>query len=278
MPTNYALPDTPVASGTHRYAVDALQHKLFSCRDFNQSLDALFEVVCDLGFTQVVYGRQVVKCQLDIDQWWPLRLNVRNFPKGWKNVWQNFERHDPYYHACFEGTLPFEWSRVQSSERLNDKERAAWKYLADFGLDRGITTPIHLPNGKFAVVSAIVDKPGADWAAIFERNYENILHLSHMFHDTITRNGFADQAEIAMPNILTSRECECMRWTALGKTSPEIAIILGRSVETVRLHMKNAMLKLNASTRAQAVAMAAQLDLLEGNQDANACRIRPPET
>ena len=245
---------------------DILRGKLSRCSNFQQSLDALHEVASELGFTQVLYARQTVKPQIDGDRWAPLRLNVRNFPNGWENIWREYECHDPYYHACFGGTLPFEWARVQASERLNDKERAAWGYLADFGLARGMTIPIHLPNGKFAVVSAIVDKANADWSAIYEGSYENMFHMSHVFHGTITERGFADQVEVALPTILSPRERECLRWAALGKTSPEIAMILDRSVDTVRLHIKNAMLKLDASTRTHAVAKAVQLGVLESDQ------------
>lgn len=240
-----------------------LREKLGACQDFQQSLDALHEVASDLGFTQVLYARQIVKPQIDNERWRPLRLNVRNFPKGWESIWREYECHDPYYHACFDGTLPFEWRQVQTNERLNDKEQAAWRYLADFGLARGMTIPIHLPNGKFAVVSGIVDKSNADWSNIYEANRETMFHMSHIFHDTITQNGFADQVDVAIPSILSPRESECLGWAAMGKTSPEIAMILDRSVETVRLHIKNAMLKLDASTRTHAVAKAVQLGVLE---------------
>jgi len=239
-----------------------LRRKLADCHDFQQCLDALHEVATDLGFTQVLYARQVLKPQIDCERWAPLRLNVRNFPKGWGNMWREYECHDPYYHACFEGTLPFEWAEVQNNERLTDKERTAWKYLADLGLSRGMTIPLHLPKGQFAVVSGIVDKRNADWPAIYSDNRDNMFHMAHVFHETITAEGYADQVEVAVQAILSPRECECLNWAAMGKTSPEIAIIIDRSVETVRLHIKNAMLKLHASTRTHAVAKAVQLGVL----------------
>lgn len=244
---------------------EVLRCKLSKCNDFNQSLDVLHEVVSDLGFTQVLYACQTVRPQIDTEHWAPLRLNVRNFPRGWEVMWRDFECHDPYYHACFNVTLPFEWAKVQSNERLSDKERKAWMYLADFGLAHGMTIPIHLPKGKFAVVSGIVDKSKTGWSAIYGKHYETMFHLSHIFHNMITDRGFANQVEVAITHILSPRECECLRWTALGKTSPEIAVILGRSVETVRLHIKNSMLKLDASTRTHAVAKAMQLGALEGD-------------
>ena len=52
---------------------------------------------------------------------------------------------------------------------------------------------------------------------------------------------------------LSKRENECLRWAAVGKTDSEIALILSRSCATIRFHIHNAALKLNAVNRSQAV-------------------------
>ncbi len=242
-----------------------LSSGLETADNFEQSLDSLYDVVRELGFTQVLYARQVVNPRLGENEWLPLRLNVRNFPKGWHHKWRDFEAHDPYYHACFGGTMPFDWRDVQCSDQLGRLERQAWQYLADLGLKRGMTIPIHLPDGKFAVVSAILDRDLRDWDTLFEKTYTTMFHLTHNFHRTISERGFLNEVEVALPNVLTPREGECLRWAAEGKTSPEIAMILDRSVETVRLHIKNAMLKLDANTRTHAVAKAVQLGVLRAD-------------
>ncbi len=83
---------------------------------------------------------------------------------------------------------------------------------------------------------------------------------------TFTQHDFSARLEtqIELPKLvtLTKREQECMRWAALGKTSSEIAIILDRSPETVRLHIKSSIAKLNATNRAQAVANALDSGLI----------------
>lgn len=239
-----------------------MHHKLKNAENFRQSLDCLYDVVLELGFTQVLYARQIVNPRLSETEWVPLRLNVRNFPKGWKHAWRDFEAHDPYYHACFNGTLPFDWRDVQRSDRLERVEKQAWQYLADFGLEHGMTIPIHLPDGKFAVVSAICDCKSVNWNALYDETHDTMFRLTHLFHNTLSDRGFLDEVEVASHKILSPREAECLSWAALGKTSPEIALILDRSVETVRLHIKNAMLKLDASTRTHAVAKAVQLGVL----------------
>ena len=61
---------------------------------------------------------------------------------------------------------------------------------------------------------------------------------------------------------LSAREVECLRWSAAGKSSDEIAIILDISSHTVVSYLKSAMRKLEAVNRMQAVARACRYRLL----------------
>ncbi|QLF71116.1 autoinducer binding domain-containing protein [Peteryoungia desertarenae] len=61
---------------------------------------------------------------------------------------------------------------------------------------------------------------------------------------------------------LSAREIECLRWSAAGKSSDEIAIILNISSHTVVSYLKSAMRKLEAVNRMQAVARACRFRLL----------------
>ncbi|MFK7992834.1 MAG: substrate-binding domain-containing protein [Granulosicoccus sp.] len=69
------------------------------------------------------------------------------------------------------------------------------------------------------------------------------------------------------PIALTQREVECLTWTARGKTSWEISVILGFSESTATFHLRNAGVKLKASNRANAVAKAMHLGLINFTQD-----------
>ena len=61
---------------------------------------------------------------------------------------------------------------------------------------------------------------------------------------------------------LTSREKEVLLWTAEGKTSADISLILSISERTVIFHHQNLAKKLNVSSRAHAVAKAISLGIL----------------
>ena len=62
---------------------------------------------------------------------------------------------------------------------------------------------------------------------------------------------------------LNDREIETLTWVARGKTSAEIAKILGLSKRTVDFHIDNARIKLGVATRTQAAIKAVTGKLIE---------------
>jgi len=62
---------------------------------------------------------------------------------------------------------------------------------------------------------------------------------------------------------LNDREVETLTWAARGKTSAEIAQILGLTKRTIDFHIDNARAKLGAATRTEAVIKAATGRLIE---------------
>ncbi len=239
-----------------------VRRRVLETENFEGALDLLAEFTGDLGFTQVLYGYIPVAPRLPNGDWLPLKLNVRHFPDGWEEGWEPFMRVDPYYRACFEGTFPIDWSDVQSRDDLTASQRSACDYLGDFGLSHGVTVPVHLPFGRFAVMSAIADRSCKNWHAVQQQASEPLFKLMHIFTKAIHELHYEDQIPVIQPVRLTPRERECLSWASAGKTSAETAIILDRSVETVRLHIKNSISKLDATNRSHAVATAVQLGLI----------------
>ena len=72
-----------------------------------------------------------------------------------------------------------------------------------------------------------------------------------------------DDAPAARGAGLTKRELEVLRLVAKGMSNQEIAASLVLSGHTVHRHVSNVFGKLGVSSRAAAVAQAAQLGLLE---------------
>lgn len=62
--------------------------------------------------------------------------------------------------------------------------------------------------------------------------------------------------------LLSQREQECLQWSASGKTSGEIALILGISQHTVYFHLKRAASKFNVHGTRHAISRAMELGLI----------------
>jgi DNA-binding NarL/FixJ family response regulator len=61
---------------------------------------------------------------------------------------------------------------------------------------------------------------------------------------------------------LTERETEVVRLVARGLSNREIAGVIGRSDETVKLHLKNIFSKLGVADRTEAVTLAISRGIL----------------
>jgi DNA-binding response OmpR family regulator len=75
--------------------------------------------------------------------------------------------------------------------------------------------------------------------------------------------GIARIAVFAGQVDMSDRETETLTWAARGKTSAEIAMILGLAKRTVDFHIENARVKLGAATRIEAAIKAATGRLIQ---------------
>jgi LuxR family transcriptional regulator, quorum-sensing system regulator CciR len=129
--------------------------------------------------------------------------------------------------------------------------------------DAAIVVPVHLPYGQIGAVTFRPREVDRDDLADQFRRYGDLLGLfARKFVSTYVKMMDKQQWNPA-DHLLSKREIECLRWAAVGKTDGQIASILSRSCATVRFHIHNAGIKLNAVNRCQAVFKAGQLGYLD---------------
>lgn len=226
------------------------------------AMDALQDVVGSIGFSSVDYAYLPVARGLD-GAWMPPSMRTRNFPRRWDRDLDRHRQHDPYFHASFRGTEIVDWAEVQNNaDQLTRKERDCLNYIGDVGFSFGLTVPMHMPGGSFAFISALGDGGGRGWAQQASRSKRAVFLIAHYFNNMmVTRFEHICRSN---QDELSQRELECLSWCALGKTIDETAVILGLSMETVRVYLKRAKHKLNAVNCAHAVAKAIYLGVVAG--------------
>jgi LuxR family transcriptional regulator, quorum-sensing system regulator CciR len=122
-----------------------------------------------------------------------------------------------------------------------------------------IVVPVHLAFGQIGAVSFNpIDRSKTDLSEDFQK-FGDVLGLYARTFIASYVHAMGDLQRLPPGSRLSKREVECLRWAAIGKTDLEISMIMSRSRATVRFHIHNASVKLDAVNRSQTVFKAAQL-------------------
>lgn len=168
----------------------------------------------------------------------------------------------PLPTACRYESEPF-WCNAQGFRTSLPNPLLDALDLANFER-RGLTpaaivVPVHLPFGQIGAASYVPkDRSKLDVSAEFAAYGDTLGLLTRTFVAGYVRV-MCDRERLPVGTILSKREVECLRWAAVGKTDYEISLIMSRSRATVRFHIHNASMKLNAVNRSQTLFKAAQL-------------------
>lgn len=119
----------------------------------------------------------------------------------------------------------------------------------------GIAFPVHAERNQCGVVIFAGPCTNIDQNLLFEIHSKCFSLFSEIAR--------LRPASISLTRAMTRRELECLKLTANGYTSEEIAGILKLSVHTTNQYLTQSAQKLNAVSRTQAVAKALRLGLIE---------------
>lgn len=165
---------------------------------------------------------------------------------------------DPAFDICFARGLPVDWAEVRTShEEVNPMHEIAESY----GVGRqGISFPIKEPGVGSAMFSVNFECPDNYWSQVRQDLVSGLHLFAHYFHQRM--HGVIAARPATAEFDLSPREREVLKWAAEGKTAWETAQLLGVSERAIRLYTENAINKLRAKTKTQAVAIAVRNDIL----------------
>lgn len=176
------------------------------------------------------------------------RLWGASWPVFWyrRYIEQNHIVHDPVVARLNRSTAAFRWSQTQES--AGREGRRVLDEARQFGLHDGLAL-------------AVIGEGGLGAVSIGARHYElspdeqaGLQLAAYYLYGRLADLRARQAPPTRRP--LTPRERECLQWVAAGKTDWEIGQILTISEQTAHGYVQNALGKLGARTRAQAVALA----------------------
>ncbi|MEG6441778.1 LuxR C-terminal-related transcriptional regulator, partial [Enterobacter roggenkampii] len=107
------------------------------------------------------------------------------------------------------------------------------------------------------------DRNRSHWSTSKTPSYTKSVSWQHHLQMALTSLMRFDDEMVMPPEMkFSKREREILKWTAEGKTSAEIAIILSISENTVNFHQKNMQKKFNAPNKTQIACYAAATGLI----------------
>ncbi|MDP1658764.1 MAG: LuxR family transcriptional regulator [Methylotenera sp.] len=231
------------------------QQRFATALNMEQVKAHFLEVSKQLGFDSFVYALRVPTNFSNAQV-----IMLDGYPEGW--VKRYFEaayyESDPVMAWCIREILPIRWSDLILEP--GSAAEAMMLDAAEYGLRDGVTMPVHSPQGELGILSLSLDAPPERARAITETALPIIQLLATHLHQAVRRLGSLSQEVDAN---LTMRERECLTWAADGKTSNEIAQLLGISDNTVNFHLNNAMQKLDVVSRQHAIGKASFQRLIQ---------------
>lgn len=175
---------------------------------------------------------------------------------GWPHTWmehyikQGYRRYDPTLKHVANTDVPF--LSLDAPSDLDDAlTRKIRKEKIAHGLEFELAIPVQAENR----LRGGVFLRGTEHTARNANRHELQLIAMTLF-------SVAYAFSKAGVNPLTRREIEMLEWAAKGKTTDEIAKILGLTPRTVNTHFENSMRKLGTENRLHTVVSAMRLKLI----------------
>jgi len=179
-------------------------------------------------------------------------VQILSYSEKWCDHYfqERYNQIDPTLSLALGSSMPFRWSEKIDSDKLTSKQKQLFRDAAEEGIKFGFTVPIHNRLVHSASVSIVGDSEEVSQDA-----YNSVHLMSVYLHEAALRIMNSSTGKKKKTK-LTSRERECLRWVAMGKSDWEIGEILGISKNTVHFHVENAKDKFETFSRVQAVTQA----------------------
>ncbi|WP_020649669.1 helix-turn-helix transcriptional regulator [Solimonas variicoloris] len=182
-----------------------------------------------------------------------------NFPLEWLNQYREREyfRVDPVARELFGAGRPLLWHELRK-RNVVDGAKQFYADARDFGLNEGFSFGARFSQSSSAsFFTCICDEREM---VRHRRHAVMIEFLTPHLHEALAKVhlGLLKEAPV-----LSDREREALNWAKFGKTDWEISLQMGIGARTVKFHLENAMRKLQANNRVQAMAIALSQGLID---------------
>ncbi|MCU5775583.1 LuxR family transcriptional regulator [Erwiniaceae bacterium BAC15a-03b] len=195
---------------------------------------------------------------------------ISNYPRQWVDTYleNNYQHIDPVILTAINKISPFSWDDNQVvNSRL--KFSRIFNLSKQYNIVNGYTFVLHDNNHNLAMLSLMFDEhDSSSIEEVIKSNKNKLQMLLIEVHEKIIML-YKDLIEseknkaVTKKEIFSQRENEILYWASIGKTYPEIAVILGIKISTVKFHIGNVVKKLGVLNAKHAIRLGVELQLIQ---------------
>ena len=232
------------------------------------SIDETWKIATDhlatLGFARINYGYTRFRHQRSIgdpDDALFLTTCSNDYVQAYFD--SGFYARTPIFRWAERNTGACTWKWVREAMEKGElcpEEQAAVLKNKEIGIKAGITVSFLASSIRSKGAIGLIADPGLseeDVEKIFVTLGKDIIVLANMMHLRILQ-----LPQLSRTRALSPRQREALEWVADGKTTQDVALLMGVSTAMVEKHLRLAREALAVETTAQAVAKSTALNMI----------------
>ena len=227
------------------------------------------EQMAGYGFDRLIYGftRYLTKTSYgDPNDFVILTNHSNEYVDGFVHSGLFF--HAPMTRWARDNDGAASWrmiAQMMDSKTLSPQEQRVYDFNARMGVTVGYTIGFITASKRSRGAMSLCARTGLnqdDVDAVWDEHGDEILLMNNIAHLKILTLPYSSPTRS-----LTPRQREALEWVGDGKTTQDIALLMGLTSATVEKHLRLARASLSVETTAQAVLKAAlqnQMFVIEG--------------
>ncbi|TMV08572.1 LuxR family transcriptional regulator [Ruegeria sediminis] len=233
-------------------------HFLSYTKTLEEFWDAHCRQMAEYGFVRLLYGCTQYRTETSLGD--PADFVILS--NHCKEYLDGFLHSGLYFHAPMlkwalnhEGAASWRLiAEMMNSNVMSPQERRVYEFNQSMGVVSGYTISFNSVSmrSKGAIsLCAENGRPQDEVDALWDKHGQDILLMNNMAHLKILTLPYN-----APNRALTRRQREALQWVGDGKTTQDIALLMGLTTATVEKHLRLAREALSVETTAQAVLKA----------------------
>ena len=238
--------------------------RILSCDTVEAAWQALGAEMERFGFDRMMFGMNNVGTEGRLEPIGDALVLVRG-EQAYTDAYleSGFYRDAPFiaWAAGHRGALGWDDARVGlTPEQLAETRPGMVALMQRYGLKAGYNLSLAEPETSDVAVLSLAARAGLDQAAVDRAWAETGATVEMMCRLFYLRVKALPRPVPMRP--LTGRQKEALRWFAAGKSTRDIAQIMGISMATVEKHLSGARAAFDVGSTAQAVNKATRFNLI----------------